>query len=173
MPPQWIKRSALLWVAGSFVVSGCTVIVPPPHPPHPPNGPAAQVGNGAAAGAPVVKPGAGLGVWIWRTDDGKWHVRSTTKGKLHKFRGLIEGANSPITWYEPGQMEFGDIMARHGQGLVFKFETAGHVDDFQFVPDDRGCVRFHVTVDERPQPNRIFLGSSGVHPPSDHFLACP
>jgi len=162
-----------LVAGGCLLVGGCTVVVPPPHPPHAPQGPPAAVPKGAVNGKPDMKIGKELGIWIWRAADGKWLVRSTTKGKQHKFRGLINGANSPISWFEPQLMEIGDSMAHHGQGLVFKFETAGHIDGFDFVPDDHGCVRFHITMDERPMPQRIFLGKSGVHPPSDHFVACP
>jgi hypothetical protein len=166
--------TSLLWAAGSGLLCACTVIVAPPAPPHPAQGPAVEVAPGAAKGQPKqAKPGSELGIWIWRGDDGTWHLRSTTKGKRHVFRGLIEGVASPITWFQPDHMELGDSMGSHGQGLVFKFETAGHIDGFDFVPDDHGCVRFHITVDERPQPNRIFLGGSGSHPPSDFFVACP
>ncbi len=164
-----------LAIGGCLVASGCTVIVPPPHPPHAPQGPPAAVPQGAANAKPKqdVKPGAELGIFIWRSADGKWHVRSTTKGNVHTFRGVIYGADSPITWYEPHFMEMGDSMAHYGEGLVFKFETGGHIDGFDFVPDNHGCVRFHITVDEGPLPARIFLGGPGVHPPSDHFVVCP
>jgi hypothetical protein len=57
--------------------------------------------------------------------------------------------------------------------MAFLFTTGGHVDGFQFAPDDNGCVRFHITVDERPQPNLIHIGQTRAHPSSAHFVACP
>jgi hypothetical protein len=165
----------LALASASLVVTGCTVIVPPPPPPHPPQGPAVNVAQGAVNGEPKqgVKPNSGLGMHIWRGDDGKWHLRSATDGKLHKFRGTIDGASSPVNWYDAEWMEIGDSMGKRGDGLVFLFETGGHLDGLTFVPDDHGCVTFHITVDERSQPERIFLGRDGIHPTSDHFTACP
>lgn len=159
---------------GALAVSGCTVVMAPPHPPHPAQGPPAEVGAGVVDGDP--QPGAqpnGLGIWIWRTADGKWHVRSASAKKVRTFRGLVEGKTSPIGWYEIDRMEVGDNIGYRGQSLVFLFETGGHLDGFDFVPDDHGCVRFHITLDEHPFPSRIYLGKNEVNPPSEHFVACP
>ena len=159
----------------ALALGGCVVVVQPPAPPNPPQGPAMKMAQGIANGEPSeVKPGQGTELWIWRTNDtGVWHVLSTTEGYRHSYRGLVQGASSPITWYQDDRIELGDSMGKHQDGLVFRFETAGHLDGLTFVPEDHGCVRFHVTVDERPQPDRIFVGPQGAHPPSDHFEICP
>jgi len=162
-------------MALGVALSGCTVVLAPPQPPAPPQGPPAEVPPGVVDGVP--EPGAqpdGLGIWIWRTpDDGQWHIRSASRDKMRTFRGLVEGTTSPISWYAVDQMEAGDNIGYRGDSLVFLFKTGGHLDGFDFMPDDNGCVRFHITLNDTPFPSRIYLGAQAVHPPSEHFVACP
>ncbi len=174
------RRAEPLWTIGLAAASAgllaCVVeaTVPPPQPPHPPQGPAAPMAPAVANGGPEeIRPGSGFYLWIKRRPDGVWQVRSTTPRKRHIFRGRIVGETSPINWYQSHMMEVGDSIINKPDGLVFKFETAGHIDGFDFVPQDHRCVRFHITVDERPAPKRIKIGPQQVDAPSDHFVLCP
>lgn len=160
----------------STLVTSCYVeaTLPPAHAPNPPAGPPSKLLPGAANGAPAdVKPSVGNKLWIWREQDGMWRIRSTTKNSRHKYRGRVVGETSHISWVQPELVEAGDAMTHHGGELIFEFDTAGHIDGVNFVSDDRRCVTFHITVDEKPQPQFIFIGASGANPPTDHFTLCP
>jgi len=162
--------------AASTLTASCYIeaTLPPAHPPNPPEGPPAKLLPGVANGAPRnVKPGVGNRLWIWTEPDGVWRIRTTTKGKRHVFRGKVVGASSPISWARPELVEIGDALSHDPAQLVFKFETAGHIDGVDFTADDRQCVTFHITVDEQPKPQLIAVGPSGANPPSDHFTLCP
>jgi hypothetical protein len=171
---RWFGCGSLA-LASAFVAS-CTIetTLPPAYPPNPPQGPPAKLLPGVANGTPKnLGPGGPKRLMIWRSDDGIWHIRSTTAGERVVFRGRVVGATSPISWAQPELVEVGDALSHQPNQLVFRFETAGHVDAVNFVPDDRQCVTFHITADEQAQPQLIDVGPSGAHPPSDHFTLCP
>jgi hypothetical protein len=168
--------SIAVLAAAALSLPACYIeaTLPPAHPPNPPPGPPAKLVAGVANGAPKdVRPGVGDRLWIWTEPDGVWRIRTTTKGKLRSFRGRVVSETSTLPWARGELVEGGDALSHDATQLVFNFQTGGHIDGVDFVADDRKCVTFHITVDEKPQPQLIFVGPGGANPPSDHFTLCP
>jgi hypothetical protein len=118
-------------------------------------------------------PGAPAAYWIWADPNGMWHLRTTTAGSPHRFRGRIAGATGAIVDVRPSRLDFGDRLRSGPRGVGFDFHTRGHIDGVDFRPADNGCVRFALFIDGGPHPKRIFVGAQGVEPPHAHFAACP
>jgi len=92
---------------------------------------------------------------------------------MHVYRGRITGATSAVDWHRPDRVEFGDRIVRDPNGVAFKFDTGGHIDGLDFRPADGGCVQLHILVGNQPRHQRIYVGATGLNPPSAYFTACP
>lgn len=70
---------------------------------------------------------AGPGFWIWRGPKDGWHVRTTTSGKEHSFRGevAVVGGNGVMTDLRANRFELNDRVRGNPSGAAFEFKTAG------------------------------------------------
>lgn len=134
-------------------------------PPAPPSAQPAPVAPNIANGQPPnMKPGAPGAYWIWRDASG-WHLRSTTAKQLQRFHGKI---TADITQVKPVRLEMKDRLKATTKWILFNFDTAGHLDGFDF--NANGCATFNLS----PGGNKkIFIGASEAQPSSHHFTLCP
>jgi len=167
-------------VAPPLVISGSVIVafdpLPPNQPPvtEPPAPPVAvpvPAAPGVANGQPPnLKPGAAPAYWVWRDASGVWHLRTTTAKKLHRFHGKITATTGQIVDVKPVRIEFKDRLVVSPKAVVFSFDTAGHMDGFDFRISDNQCASFNL------HPNagkKILVGASESQPLSQHFTLCP
>ena len=122
---------------------------------------------------PGMHAGAPVAFWIWRGPRGGWHLRTTTAGLFHEFRGRVAGLSAPLLAVHPTRVEFKDRIVMTPKAVWFRFATKGHVDGFDFTVGGNSCVRFDLQLDRGPHAERIFIGRNAASPPSNHFVLCP
>jgi hypothetical protein len=134
-------------------------------PPAPPIAKPVPVQPNVANGMPPnLKPGAPAAYWVWR-DGAGWHVRTTTAKTLQRFHGKITGDITSVT---PVRIEMKDRLKSTSSWIIFAFDTAGHMDGFDFQAN--GCATFNL----HPNNNKkIYVGSSELQPSSHYFTLCP
>jgi hypothetical protein len=130
--------------------------------------------GGPALGRPTgLQPGAPATYWIWTDATGEWHLRTTTAGLLHEFRGRVTGAQGPIVAVTPSRTEFGDHIRLTPRGDVsFAFATQGGIDGFDFRPGANRCVRFRLQRDGGPTPRRVLVGAAMQPIEGEVFALC-
>lgn len=136
----------------------------------------APVSMAAATGrAGGLAAGAGQSFWLWRDDDGLWHLRSTAPRAGRNFQGLIRPLpGTLITDVKPLRAEGPrDHVASDGKVVAFHYWTRNTVDGFDFRIQGDGCVEFDLRIDGDGDPNHIRIGKSEHRPRDSHFLLCP
>lgn len=117
---------------------------------------------------------SGPGFWIWRGPKDGWHVRTTTSGKEHSFRGevAVVGGNGVMTDLRANRTELNDRVRGNPSGAAFEFKTAGFQDGIDFKIDPGNCLDFDLRLDGKSQPGKIYIGGRQANPPSSHFKLC-
>lgn len=116
---------------------------------------------------------SGYGFWVWRGAKGEWHVRTTTQGKEHHFHGEIAvRGNGVMTDLKASRAELNDRVRGNPSGVGFEFKTAGFQDGVDFKVDPGSCIEFDLKIDNKPQPNKIYLGGRQQNPGSHWFKLC-
>jgi hypothetical protein len=136
--------------------------------------PAAESKVLSADGRPKdFKAGAADAVYLWQDARGtRWHLRTTTTGAWHRFRGYIV-AESTFTGVKPTKTEWADRVRVTDKRIGFDFFTRGGTDGFDFNVTGDKCVRFAVLVDGKPQADKVKLGAASTAPARAHFKLCP
>jgi hypothetical protein len=120
-----------------------------------------------------MQPGAPAAYYIWTDPQGGWHLRTTTGGQQHVFRGRVAGQTAPITNVTPSRMEFQDRLRVSPRGTVaFAFATQGAVDGFDFRADNNACVTFNLDLAGGPTPRRIVVGAQEIAVNTPNFQVC-
>ncbi len=132
--------------------------------------PAAVAPNVSSGQPPNLKPGAPAAYWVWRDAAGVWHVRTTTAGKLHRFQGKVTGQSGDPIEVKAVKAEMSDRLKAMPKQILFAFDTAGHMDGFDFRISDGKCATFHFVQNDG---KKIFVGSSEAQPPKQNFTVCP
>lgn len=164
--------SVLLTLIFVYLGSGCAGAPPllPPATSHPVRLPAAV----AQGRAPELATGNYRAYWIWRDDDGVWHLRTTARRTGHRYQGTIrppEGA--AITGLTLVGLDANDRVGLVGRALSFDWRTRRTIDGFDFRLQGEGCLEFDLRLDEDGTTRYIYLGHDRVRPESAHFLLCP
>jgi hypothetical protein len=161
------------------LLTGCIIERQQPPPPPPPPPPAAAAAAPKAAPAPASRPTVAQpaadgrpatlsdkedGIWIWRTNNGQWHLRTTSPGKKRHFAGNIAGKGAEVKAANSVRPEAGDKIALNGGKIDFEVNTNGNND---------ACVIFDLTIDAEQVPQKIIVGHQEAHPQSAHFNSCP
>jgi hypothetical protein len=116
---------------------------------------------------------SGPGFWIWRGPKEGWHVRTTTGGKEHSFRGEIAvRGNGVLTDLRANRTELNDRVRGNPSGAAFEFKTAGFQDGIDFKIDPGSCLEFDLKLDGKAQPKKIYIGGRQVNPPGHVFKLC-
>lgn len=121
-----------------------------------------------------------FGYWLWREDDGTWHLRTTAARQGHRFQGAIRPgvsgaiqALNGVNLSAGGRRRPSDALHMDGSNIVFDFIThQGLVGlDFQLV--GKSSLEFDLRIDEDADPAKIFIGKSQVNPEKAHFVVSP
>jgi hypothetical protein len=116
---------------------------------------------------------SGPGFWIWRGPKDGWHVRTTTSGKEHSFRGEIAVRGSGvITDLKANRTELNDRVRGNPSGAAFEFKTAGFQDGIDFKIEPGNCLEFDLKLDGKGQPAKIYIGGRQTNPPAHVFKLC-
>jgi len=121
-------------------------------------------------GRPAFAAGSRESYWIWH-DEGRWHLRTTTAARLHRFHGWVEPMDGRITDVRATRLEWGDRIRAVPRGIEFDFETDGAEDGFDWRVSS-GCNRFFLEVDGAPSPDHVHLGGAGHVPVEMPFARC-
>ena len=136
----------------------------------PPNAVPVPTGSGVALGQPPhMGPGSPAVYWVWRDANGLWHLRTTTAKKLQRFMGKITAVTGQIADVKPVKLEFKDRMVVGPKAITFAFDTAGHMDGFDFRLSDNQCATFNLHPGGGKE---IHVGATEAQPPKHHFTLC-
>ena len=115
--------------------------------------------------------------YVWYEDQEGWHLRSAaTKRGLIKFEGTVRVINGefrrcrPIGLDSKGKYADQWSLDKERRELKFLMHTAQVFDGFDFnVAPKTAELEFELKVAGKEQPNRIFIGGKGQHPPKVRF----
>ena len=135
----------------------------------------------ASTRSPALHSGNHFAYWIWKDDDGTWHLRTTSARVQHRFRGIIRPslpgairALSGIGLEGPGRRgRGGDRLELVGSDVVFDFSTKDTEDGLDFQLVGNPCLEFDLRIDEDGDPGKIYLGKNQAKPDAPHFVLCP
>jgi hypothetical protein len=139
----------------------------------------ARAGGGAALD-PNGRPkefheGAPVQYAIWHNKEG-WHLRTTTARKEHHFKGHIRvegGSFERIHSHDlekEGKLRDWWRMGPERHMVTFDFKTDRGVDGINFhVSKSAKRIHFNLHIDGKAEPERIFIGRLGQHPPRHEF----
>jgi hypothetical protein len=118
-------------------------------------------------GKPDLSAGEGRGYWLWE-DDGGLHMRTTTRGQVHVFRGVIRtAAGNSFSGVTTIRLEDGeinnDVVAQPDDDTIrFWFHIWDGVDGVDFQLQGSGfCVEL---LDAGEAVNATHLGAGQVKP---------
>jgi hypothetical protein len=137
-----------------------------------PTTPLAEPVKSAVEGRPSeFHRGAPEAYWVWH-DGGGWHLRTTTQSHLHRFSGRVWVPKGEVGEVRMVRSEHNDRFRKSGNSMTFDFQTLGDEDGFEFKIAEGNCAYFHLYIDGKPVPSRIFLGARNVSPAGAGFKAC-
>lgn len=170
-------------VCGIAALSSACIVVANPPPQAEPG--ATAPAPGAAAAQTVAQPsangrprnlqaGAAEAYWVWRDDNGGWHLRSTTAKVEHRFSGRISGHGKvEITGVHAARTERNDTVKLVDNNISFDFTTAANEDGLDFTIPGNACVDFDLQIDAKYKPDHIVVGANEQRPKNARFTACP
>lgn len=165
---------AFLWLlVSSVAVVLCSCSSAPP-PIAPSSSKPVRLSASVAAGrSPELASGNYRAYWIWRDDDGVWHLRTTAR-RGHRFQGVVR----PLEGAQIGDLKLVGIDPKDRVGIVgrtlsFDWQTRGAIDGFDFRIQGQGCVEFDLRLNEDGSSRYIYLGKDKIRPEAAHFLLCP
>lgn len=179
MMPQPIPRPAatrftitLICVIAATLLGGCASA--PPLLPSASSNPVRLSASVAQGRSTELATGNYRAYWIWRDDDGVWHLRTTARRTGHRYQGVIrplEGAeivDLTLVGIDPK-----DRVGMVGRALSFDWRTSRVIDGFDFRVKGNACLEFDLRLDEDGTTRYIYLGKDKTRPESAHFLLCP
>lgn len=127
---------------------------------------------------PQLREGAPTAFYVWRDDSG-WHIRSTTAGNAHEFKGAVRAIGGTFASMELPQTEGKKkrkksldawAISADKQTLAIELNTRGKIDgcDFHLSRDVR-YLDFDLRIDGESRADHIYIGKSGTHPASAKF----
>jgi len=127
---------------------------------------------------PKYKPGLSRRYQIWYDKDG-WQVRTTTAGELHRFQGSVHVEGGYIAYFSGGEKveqkkksknkDYG-FFNPNRTSYTFDFTTKGHEDILHFrLSGGAKKLFFHLKVDDKEEPELIYIGKDNKHPPKANF----
>ncbi len=132
----------------------------------------------ALAWAPELKgrpeqfaPGDSRGVFVWRDDNGL-HLRTTTRGRLHVFSGVLRtnGYFADVRGVREERNDFSRLNDDRNS-IMFRFKTQGDVDGLDFRVRGGDQVELDLFVDgHRIDTREIYVGYRGWHPNRSNFV---
>jgi hypothetical protein len=161
----------------ALLLAGCGS-TPPPIPTT-----AAQLDFAVATGrSPNLHSGAGFAYWLWREDDGSWHLRTTSGKQSHRFQGRIRtnvpGAIQALTGVGldargKKKRAGGDDLKTENGEIVFDFVTKENIDGFDFqLVGSSACIDFDLRIDGDGDAGKIFIGRSATRPEKPRVVFC-
>lgn len=167
-----LRLTSLLFLASVAFLASCAQ-PPAPLPPSSPNPPRLSV-DLAAGRAPELATGNHRAFWIWRDDDGLWHLRTTSRRVAHRFQGTIRPLpGSEIMDFKRVGLDPNDRAGLVGRTLSFDWRTSRLIDGFDFRLRGETGLEFDLRLDEDGSSRYIYLGRDRTKPSAAHFLLCP
>lgn len=111
--------------------------------------------------------------WVWRGETDKlWHIRTTSKGGEHVFRGRIGvvGGKADLVVVD-NKNEHKDRYLKRPQSVHFAFRTGVQHDGFDFQVVGGKCVYFRLLVDDQPA-TEVYLGKENKKVDFGRFRIC-
>lgn len=110
--------------------------------------------------------------WVWR-DASNWHLRVSTDGLHHRFRGSVELPEGAIKHFSTVGLQWkGDrVWLENSKRISFDLAVHGGIMGFDWQTEAR-CGEFNLYLDGKPQPERIFLGERLHTPSTAAFEVC-
>jgi hypothetical protein len=120
------------------------------------------------------KPKASHATWVWHTSGtlDEWHIRTTTEALPHRFSGLIWSDGGSVVSVTPMRDENKDRVRQQGNEISYDFSTKADQDGLDFHLKGAKCVVFHLHEDQKPDPQRVFVGKDNHHPKTPVFSVC-
>jgi hypothetical protein len=124
------------------------------------------------AGVPTAfKPGDTFRYAIW-WNRGVWHIRTTTAGRQHEFKGMVVVEEGTIESVQPARLEGKNITVRDTWSInpsakvfYFDFMTSRGVDGIDFtVSPEADRLILHLYIDGKHVPGRILIGRGNDNP---------
>ena len=117
--------------------------------------------------------GATEAIWVWH--DGPavdWHIRTTTAKHLHRFSGRVWVDKGSIVAVRKDALEGADRVREESNTVGFDFTTDGAIDGFDFRVKDAACIHLLLTIDGKPEVQRVMIGAKSEHPKAETFALC-
>jgi hypothetical protein len=128
----------------------------------------------ASGRSPELATGNHRAFWIWRDDDGGWHVRTTSRRVAHRFQGTIRPSpGAEIVDLKPVNLDPKDRLGLVGRALSLDWHTSRLIDGFDFRVQGDACLEFDLRLDDDGTSRYIYLGRDRTRPDAAHFLLCP
>jgi hypothetical protein len=119
-------------------------------------------------------PNQGLAYWIYRDANTIWHLKATSGGMLHRFRGTIQADFGFIQRITPSRNEFQDRLRTFGPVHTFGFDAMTGVEGFSFqAPTAQSCIKFYLIIDGKEHAESIRIGADGHGTTSAYVRVCP
>jgi hypothetical protein len=122
---------------------------------------------------PKMHSGANQSFWVWKDEQGVWHLRETTSRVRRHFQGRIRAYDgAQIVDVRGFQIGAHDWLAVQGRDIVFDLDNKQHIDGFDWRVNGGGCLEFDLRIDGSGDASRIFIGQKEQTPKSAHFTLC-
>src|SRR4051812_36514358 len=142
--------------------------------------PAHSSTNVAEGRSPALHTGNPFGYWLWKEDDGTWHLRTTAARQAHRFQGMIRPsvagsiqALSGVNLSPGGRRRSADVLRMDGSNIVFEFATHQGLVGLDFQVVGKSDLEFDLRIDQDADPGKIFMGKAQANPPKAHFILSP
>jgi hypothetical protein len=154
----------------SLALGGCVVVTDVP----PEDASGTTATRPSANGQPANMASAqSSAYWIWHSGGGRWHLRTTSGGTVHRFSGKVSGSGAAkIVRAKSVSKEHDDKVKFLTDKVNFDLNTGRSGDGFDFDVAGR-CVDFEIEIDGSNQPQHIVVGSREQRPSAARFTACP
>jgi hypothetical protein len=141
----------------------------------------ARLSTSVAEGrSPDLHTGNPFGYWLWKEDDGTWHLRTTAARQAHRFQGAIRPsiagsiqALSGVNLNPGGRRRPSDVLRMEGSNIVFEFTTHQGLVGFDFQLVGRSSLEFDLRIDQDSDPGKIFIGKAQANPEKAHLILSP
>src|SRR5205823_1793951 len=129
--------------------------------------------------SPDLHSGNHFAYWVWKEDDGTWHLRTTAARQGHRFQGRIHPADAGsiqalagVGLQAPSRRRKGDQLGMVDNDVVFDFTTHENLDGLDFQLVGNPCLEFDLRIDGDSDPGKVFLGRNKARPEKAHFTLC-
>lgn len=133
--------------------------------------------------SPDLHSGRPFAYWIWRDDDGSWHLRTTASRQGRRFQGRVRSTSAGAIQALTGvgldprgkrKRAGGDDLKMERGEIVFDFVTKDSIDGFDFqLVGASACVEFDLRIDGDGDAGKILLGRHAVKPDQPRLVFCP